>query len=382
MASYKKLEDGRYKVRWRDPDGKQRSKVVRSAAAAKRIRREVEECEDEGKVWVDPRDRHRSEGDLGELIEQYIRFHGHWSPQTVASVRSIVGNSFLGWCERDTSVGRARRLSTIRLSERHVLRWRDELAVNPTTQKNYLGHVRRFWEWVESRRPGEIARPPRVIPPLLRSDGGDFDDSDVVPPTWEQMDLVLFELRTEWLRRLGWICRCQGVRISQALRLQWTDVDLKNGGVRFRKGRGTKRSATRVAPLADALRREMRTWLPTGPNVVGHRPNYIPNVSLRRAWKRTGLPREIWDGHTSHAFRKGVIDGLDTIGVHPQAIADFVGHKFAEGEGALPRVAQKHYQRSRLWGRMLEAANAIPPVGGPYPAPRWEAEMPQFEFGS
>jgi len=54
MASHRKLESGRYQVRYRDPGGRERSRTFRRLADARRYEREVEVDKDRG-TWSDPK---------------------------------------------------------------------------------------------------------------------------------------------------------------------------------------------------------------------------------------------------------------------------------------------------------------------------------------
>ena len=382
----KKLSDGRYQLRWYDPDGvRERKRIVNTKATAYELATEIQALRDKGRVWVDPRHRAAGEANLRDVLDEWKTFNGAWTRPTIRSIDSIIGNVFIGWCESDGGLPKPHRLSAQRrLTETHVLRWRDQLAVTERTQKRYLGDVRRFWEFAAFRHP-DVAHPPKRLPIRVLDDDDPDEDPEVVPPTWKQMDAFIEAARIEWLRRAAWLARCQGLRISQVLRLRWTDVDVAEGGLQVRRGRGAKGKKTRTVPLAPVLQREMKGWLKIGnkETICGYLPSAPPNTTFSRCWKRSGVPREVWFRHSSHAFRKGVNDGLDGLGIHPQGIADYIGHTYASGgrdEAVLPRVSQKHYLQRR-WGRMLEAAEAIPPVRGPYPKPKWTSEVPAFNFG-
>ena len=68
MASIDKRNGG-WRVRWRDPDGRPRSRQCPTKAAAKRLKNEVEDAVALGRRW-EPRDA-RPEPDLRLLLKDY-----------------------------------------------------------------------------------------------------------------------------------------------------------------------------------------------------------------------------------------------------------------------------------------------------------------------
>ncbi len=116
-----------------------------------------------------------------------------------------------------------------------------------------------------------------------------------------------------------------------------------------------------VTPIHPLPAEALASWHRGGPWLVDAPPAERSGEArhlgrtLRRAWSRAGVPRNVWSGRPLHSLRAGVRTHLASSGVHPDVIDALLGHAGA-GTGA------RHYtDRSRLWPLMVEAVATIPP---------------------
>jgi integrase len=85
MASVDKVPTG-YRVRWRTPDGKSRSKTLKPRVDAERFKTSVEHSKDAG-TYLDPG---RSKIKVGVWARQWLEAQTHLKPSTRARYSSIV----------------------------------------------------------------------------------------------------------------------------------------------------------------------------------------------------------------------------------------------------------------------------------------------------
>jgi len=196
-----------------------------------------------------------------------------------------------------------------------------------STANRRVNHVHQLWEWCYDHDTigAETPRPRRIDLPSPEA-------AATRAPTWAQMDAVIDAVGLEHWRRYLMVLRCTGLRTSQAMQLRWEDVDFDAGTLLIRPELGKSRSERRgrVVPLAPVLLREMSTWGPRQgwlvdwPGDTGQRDP--ARSTLRRAWERAGVPREIWATQPNHAMRKGYISGLRLLGAAADAVEFLVGH--------------------------------------------------------
>ena len=118
-------------------------------------------------------------------------------------------------------------------------------------------------------------------------------------------------------RALFLVIWCTGERIGAILRLEWPDVDLVNGWVRFAAENRKGAAADNLLPLTpeaiDALR-ELRKQSRDRSGVVfswPHSPTYI-YYRLGKIMQRAGIPDDRW--HKFHVFRKSVASHYEAAG--------------------------------------------------------------------
>lgn len=156
-----------------------------------------------------------------------------------------------------------------------------------------------------------------------------------------------------------------GLRISEAIALQWADVDLEAGAITVRanvvraKGRGLIRQAhsktdagtrtIRVAPALVGLLGDRRVRASTElvfPTILG---NLRDPRNTAADWAAARERLAIGE-YTFHSFRKTVGTALDQAGLSARDIAEYLGH-------ADPSLTQQVYMSKTVGGP--RAANAL-----------------------
>jgi integrase len=145
-----------------------------------------------------------------------------------------------------------------------------------------------------------------------------------------------------------------GVRISEAIGLEWRDVDLAARTVTIRAAKTDAGERTIRVPKAVGrmlkVRGQVYGSVHVFPTALGKRRNAR---NTAREWadarERLGLP----DGYTFHAFRKTVATALDQAGLTARDIAEYLGH-------ANPALTQSVYMSKLVGGtRAADALDAV-----------------------
>ena len=380
MASIKRTEHGRWKVRWRDPDKRARSRTVDSHTAALALKREVEECTGLGRRW-DPQDAHpipifvgMQDGEPCGLASDYVKAHrGVFTSETLRHYsRALL--RFAHFLKRENP--RCRRLTIDMLTRDALQRWfgelRDTRGLAISTARLQVGAVQQAWEWgFNSDKYGPHTPHPRKIKMPAPS------YMPARAPSWEQMDACI-TLATqwrddarhprdrqawEWRRQMMWWLRCTGLRRDQVLALTWEMIDMGAGELFLDGSLGKSRAeqSGRIVPLAPVLLEEIGKWGKREGYLVGGWRTFrtSPPAHLNRLWEATGAPDRIWGpppgrthGRPHHAFRKGFKTGLVSLGVDPEVRDYLVGHH---------RGVNFHYEDLAEPAR--EAVSKIPDVG-------------------
>jgi integrase len=205
-----------------------------------------------------------------------------------------------------------------------VLRaWRDELQQTRTsgTVRVYMGALAgalRFaveeLEWLPSHPMARVRKPPKA-PERVR-----FLDED------ERSRLLAAcqQSRNPFLSTLVLLALTTGARKNELRRLQWTDVDLRQGFLKLsRTKNGEKRSVPVVGPALDRLRAQAEAARP-GWVFPSHRST--GPVGFQKAWERArdraGLLDFRW-----HDLRHTAASYLAMSGASLREIAEILGHK-------------------------------------------------------
>lgn len=366
MASVRK-RGPKWEVRWRDPDGCERSRSCPSAAAAKALRRDVEDSVAQGRRW-EPRDA-RARARLRDVAGEYLTTCARrLRTRTLVRYGQML-EAFVGWAERDR--GRA-GVHLDELSQSLVERFFDALLHEPfgrhggvrsvETAKKHVEVVQLFWRWAEGR-DAYADQVPRFrgmeMPPTQPRD-------PPTAPTWGEMDRAIGAARG-WYRSLLLLMRCTGLRVGQAMRLRWRDVDLEREvlTIRGELGKSDLEARGRRVPLAPALVAELRApglveWGDDWLVPVDRAPREARSRDIVRIWRRAGVREAAWKGAPDHAFRRGFISGLRGLGANGDAVEYLVGH-------VLPGMLAP-YVDAEIGLPLKDAVGRVPPIVASAPA--------------
>lgn len=189
---------------------------------------------------------------------------------------------------------------------------------------------------VEAKAVGATAVPLAELPPLLEKVRADERLREM-----DMANLVEFVAGT-------------GVRISEAIGLDWVDVDLAAGAVTVRKSKTEAGERTIIMPkgVVEMLKARERRPGPVFPTVfLKRRDRRNTAAEWQSARERLELPE-----YTFHSFRKTVATALDQAGLSPRDIAEYLGH-------ANPSLTMNTYMSKTVGGR--RAADAIDGVMRP-----------------
>lgn len=142
-----------------------------------------------------------------------------------------------------------------------------------------------------------------------------------------------------------------GCRISEAIGLDWEDVDLEAGTVTIRKSKttaGERRIAVPAAVRASLAARERRDGPVFPTPLLKRRDRRNTSNEWQAARVRLQLPE-----YTFHSFRKTVATALDQAGLSARDIAEYLGH-------ANPSLTMNTYMSKTVGGR--RAADALDSV--------------------
>ena len=252
----------------------------------------------------------------------------------------------------------------------------------------YLAAAEGFWRWAVRRKlPGvpdaetvsdEITPPAPVVA--------------LDTPRWADVDAMITNLdRREWHRRVALVLRYTGIRASQCLSLERSDVNLDRGILLLRaRARGAKGATrNRAVPMHPDLTRRMKSWdlAPTGLIFASEDDRRQGGKTGRtvwredalwepftRAWKRAKVPESRWGAPAEvaggrdharpvHAIRACVATELRWSRCAEVIVDLLVGHSTAATKGAY--VPESSPEVSPYWGQMVEAVATIPPYREP-----------------
>lgn len=330
MASLDK-RNGEWRVRWRDPDGRARSRQCPTKAAAQALAREIEDAVARGQRWQ-PRDA-RAEADLRTLLKDYAEECARvLRPGT--AVRYALGlDLFLRYLEK--AHGKGALLPPSVLTRRMLSDWYGDLRHGGLHGRDRSDATRRkivevgqlAWKWLyDNDESGAEIPPPRTLR-MAREPA-----KPTVAPTWAEMDTVIGALNG-WHQRLGIVLRFTGLRCQQAMGLRWTDIDLNRGRLTIRGelGKSRQEQRGRVMPVSPFLVALVKTWERTDEWIItssrtGDRERMARARDAERGWERSGVRKEAWEGRPHHAFRKGFVSELKRAGADADAVEFLVGH--------------------------------------------------------
>lgn len=346
MASITRRGDG-WSVRYRDHRGRSRRIQCPTARSAREVKLEIEIAQARGVPYT-PKRLHAIPTLQGAAEVYLAHMHRVKAPKTASGATTALDHML--------------RVAPDH-SELHVLSldflgdlWDalDGRAIR--TKSNYIGCVQRFWLWAWEHPTwgASVPRPRKLDTPAPV-------DTPVVAPTWDDLDTVIGAFRrvarVTTLYRVAVLMRYTGLRVSQAQRLRWGDLDVHTADLVIRGELGKSRAERRgrIVPVSRHLVEEVCTWPRRGDTISSSASTTTFDCAgMRAAWARSGVPRELWSKRPHHCFRRGFISGLIRRNASREAVEFLVGH-----DTGIAGV----YTDPRALG-LRETVDLVPQIGG------------------
>jgi integrase len=332
----REVRGGAIRLKWRDPDKRARSWTVHSERAAVLLEEEIRASLDLGRRW-EPRDACPIPRLAAALTAYTQRCARVLAPATaIRYARSL--DLFLRHIDDDkapvTVLSRASLEAFYAWLRSSPVPKRDHPRALSTSRKT-VEHIHGAWVWLyDTDEYGPHVDRPRTI------EMPDLVAPLVIAPTWEEADACVMAITHDATRVLATVLRYTGLRISQAMLLDWQDVDLEEATVHIRTGKSKQERRGRVIPISPHLVAYLSGLGTREGLVVPLAGDEVPTDRLLRprqlvdAWERSGVRPEVWRGRTSHAFRRAFTTGLERAGAHADAVEYLVGHAAAKGARA------------------------------------------------
>lgn len=207
------------------------------------------------------------------------------------------------------------------LTRHDVQRWINagaERGHAASTTQQYLGVVRQVLDHADLGRPNP-ARDPRLFLPVIE------EDEEFSPPTWDEFCAIVEALAPKY-RDLFRTIEGTGLRISEALRVEWGDLDLERRQLRVARNRTKGRTGgRRFVPLTDAvldaIERQSDPEGAGGPIFAGLTDNGA-RAALRYACRRAGVAH-----YHPHDLRGRFISLCLIAGIPVEMVRRMAGHR-------------------------------------------------------
>jgi integrase len=380
VAFIEKLKDG-YRVGWREGgrDAPRRYRPAPDKRTADALKRRIEhDLALHGRVTID--DRPDAPPALHARLDA-------WIDSLVLSLKPRTASGYGDACalflrylvdKRLTEQGKpltdealrqttAEALPVSLLDRDALVGWQAWLIANGraiSTVAKRAQALRIAWEWL-FQGPDQrwLSPPPSRIATRKRR------RPKVIAPTWAECDAALqacyeHDPRAAWLYVFALFARYTGLRRSELLLLEWTDLH-PDGTLLIRTETTKGEISGRRIPLAPGLLAELARLpcegryiipAPEGERIAaaGDGRGHVDR-SMRRAWTRAGVAPEKWKGQPCHAFRKTIETEGTLLGIRREVVDYLLGH---QPEGVGPR----HYmeQERALWPELVAAVKKFP----------------------
>jgi integrase/recombinase XerD len=227
--------------------------------------------------------------------------------------------------------------SPVQMGEREIRDYLLSLALReakPAVLKMSVASLR-FLYGVTLRRPEEVAwldwpKVPRHLPDILSR---------------EEVEALLAAVQPLLHRAIIMTAYGAGLRISEACRLQTTDIDGKRGLIHVRDGkRGRDRYVMLSPRLLGCLREYYRQTRPPGPHLFPGQNRRRPITSgpvahaMKRALKKVGINKRI----TMHGLRHAFATHLLEAGTDIRVIQVLLGHSSIRTTARYAHVSGRH----------------------------------------
>lgn len=166
-----------------------------------------------------------------------------------------------------------------------------------------------------------------------------------------EVQRLLVQLRNPKHRALVTLIYSAGLRVGEAVRLQWRDLDADRMLIHVRAGKGRK---DRYTLLADQARRELATYRPEnrrfGDDWVfpGGRPGrHLTERSVQKIVQRAGTTAGIQKRFSVHTLRHSFATHLLEAGTDLRYIQELLGHSNPATTQIYTHVARRDLMRIR-----------------------------------
>lgn len=327
MAAIEK-RSGKWRVRWREADGREHSRICPTKETAKALARQIESNLALGLPGLSER---VSPIAITDAIKAYI----DWSRVVGAARNSILSRQqilliFAEWWTESHPRHTMADLS-VSLLDRYAAylfdrpsRQGDRLA--PRTRTMHLTILSTWWRWCADRYPDQCARWRKFdIPHSVHS--------QILAPTWAEMDAFCRVADPPVVRDLAVLLRYTGLRVQQALALEWGDVDFDRRSLRVR-AETEKTKRPRTIPIHTELLERLSQDRGIAGSIfrLGCHSRTLYQRVLPQIWKAA----QVRDGIGGwHAFRRGFETGLAMLGVDLVRIRKIIGHSLGVDDSYL-----------------------------------------------
>lgn len=346
MPIPKKLDDGRWQIRWRDPPAGDGSRKARKAtferkASADIACAEIHDATKLGRIW-EPRGESAGEG--AGVVDVTVRacmsaYVDHLTDRRAARTAINVGvacdlfTAFAGESMPITAMTKT-KLDAFYKHLRTTI-GRNKKPRSKDTCAKYITNVQGWWKWAANQDAyASIIPPPRELEALPRD-----AQMPTKAPTWAEMDATIAAAGA-WYPLLLAVMRSLGLRVSQALFLKVGDLVRTDAGLelhfRGELGKSAQERRGRIVPIGShvawffnemARDRPASEFLVPSMRAVGRlRSRDLQSRHVNHAWEKAGVRAEVWKKRPDHAFRKGFETGLRAAGVERDAAEYLVGH--------------------------------------------------------
>lgn len=370
---------GKWAVRWRNLEGKQRTKTCSTKKAAQDLCTRIQYFLDIGEEY-DPSGRSQGSADV-DLYKLIVAYAAEELIKKAPRTREMYGlrlDRFISFLEEKHRGGAPLTLLTRSLLE-DFFRW----CCDPKNQSargrsdyesgQMVAVVERMWSWADNTEKYETLPRPRRI------DKPEMPEPNPIGPTWAEYRRMIAQLRAVvprnanpkngqvndplWAVKLATLFYYTGMRKTAAMSLKWEDIDLDGGQIVVPAEITKGRYGGRTIPLHADFAARMKRWRKRGgeliiqpppSNRVGNRRGDNTNVNFHRAFKRAGVPIAKVKRRPLHCARHMHETEWAVRGVDQRAIDLILAHK-PQGTGR-----RRYQQRLRLWPTMVKAIAVIP----------------------
>lgn len=350
----KRLPDGRYRIRWTNPDGTEGSKTVPDHATALTVKRAAEQAIALGQAYPPPAPQR--EPTAHELAVEWL-------------------TQLTGTLARKTLYTRACQLdvwATFRADYRSPL-WTRQMLMDylawlrahhgrhghpraRSTALRYVEVIEALWAWAvdwQVERPDWAPLPParRITTTIPRP---------ATPwralPTWGQMAACVAAASPPLQLLLATLYYVP-IRVNQALALWRGDLDFDSANLWIRPelGKSLQEQTGRLIPVSRHFVELVRDVPPVEGGWLlpwARKQRVARDRDAAAAWRRAQIPESLWKGRPHHVFRGGHMSNLRGAGAPWDAVEWLAGH------AATPTAP--NYLDPHLALRLREVVDLVP----------------------